>query len=95
MSRASGPDSIPVVVLKNWEPEFSYILFSMCLKEPCFPDCQKVLSVVPVFKNVGEMPTAKNCCLVSLSSVASKVYEKLVNKRIVDYIEKCCFFSDF
>ena len=67
----------------------------MCLKEPCFPDCQKVLLVVPVFKNVGEMPTAKNCCLVSLSSVASKVYEKLVNKRIVDYIEKCCFFSDF
>ena len=26
LSKASGPDCIPVVVLKNCEPEFSYIL---------------------------------------------------------------------
>ena len=41
-SKASGPDCSPVVVLKNCEPEFSYILaelFNMCLKESCFPDC--------------------------------------------------------
>ena len=40
-SKASGPDCIPVVVLRNCEPEFSYILaelFNMCLKESCFPD---------------------------------------------------------
>ena len=55
-SKASGPDYIPVVVLKNCEPELSYILtklFNKCLKESCFPDCWKVSSVVPVFKNVG------------------------------------------
>ena len=55
-SKASGIDCIPVVVLKNCEPELSYILaelFSMCLKESCFPDCWKVSSVVPVLKNVG------------------------------------------
>ena len=63
LSKASGPDCIPVVVLKNCEPELSYILaelFSKCLKESCFPDRWKVLSVVPVFKNVGERSTAKN-----------------------------------
>ena len=32
----------------------------MCQKESCFPDCLKVLLVVPVFKNVGEKPIAKN-----------------------------------
>ena len=56
-SKASGPDCISVVVLKNYEPERSYILaelFNMCLKESSFPDCWKVSSVVPVFKNVGE-----------------------------------------
>ena len=45
LSKASGPDCIPVVVLKNCEPEFSYILaelFSKCLKESCFLDCWKV-----------------------------------------------------
>ena len=62
-SKASGPDCIPVVVLKNCAPELSYTLaklFSNCLKESCFPDCWKVSSVVPVFKNVGERSTAKN-----------------------------------
>ena len=45
LSEASGPDCIPVVVLKNCEPEFSFILaelFNKHLKEPCFPDCWKV-----------------------------------------------------
>ena len=98
-SKASGPDCIlPVVVLKNCEPELSYILaklFNNCLKESCFPDCRKVSSVVPVFKNVGERSTAKNYRPVSLLSVVSKVFEKLVNNRIVDYLEKCGLFSDF
>ena len=42
LSKASGPDCIPVVVVKNCEPELSYILaelFNMCLNESCFPDC--------------------------------------------------------
>ena len=98
LSKASGPDCIPVVVLKNCELELSYILaelFNKCLKESCFPDCCKVSSVVPVFKNVGERSTAKNYCPVSLLSVVSKVFEKLVNNRIVDYLEKCGLFSDF
>ena len=97
-SKASGPDCIPVVVLKNCEPELSYILaklFNKCLKESCFPDCWKVSLVVPVFKNVGERSTAKNYRPVSLLSVVSKVFEKLVNNRIVDHLKKCGLFSDF
>ena len=41
-SKASGPDCIPVVVLKNCESEFSYVLaelFNKCLEESCFLDC--------------------------------------------------------
>ena len=90
-SKASGPDCIPVVVLENCEPELSYILaklFNNC------PDCWKVSSMVPVFKNVGERSTAKNYRPVSLLSVVSKVFEKLVNNRIVDHLEKCGLFSD-
>ena len=97
-SKASGPDCIPVVVLKNCEPELSYILaefFNKCLKESCFPDCWKVLSAVSVFKNVGERSTAKNYLPVSLLSVVSKVFKKFVNNRVVDHLEKCGLFSDF
>ena len=92
LSKASGPDCLPVVVLKSCEPELCYILdelFNKCLRESCFPDCWKVSSVVPVFKNVGERSTAKNYHPVSLLSVVSKVFEKLVNNRIVDHLAKC------
>ena len=89
LSKASGPDCIPVVVLKNCEPERPYILaelFNKCLKESCFPDYWKVSLVIPVFKNVGERSTAKNYCPVSLLSVVSKVFEQLVNNRIFDHL---------
>ena len=51
--------------------------------------------MVSIFKNVGERVTAKNYRLVSLLSVVSKVFEKLVNNRTVDHLEKCGLFSDF
>ena len=57
LSKTSGPDCIPVVFLKNCEPELSYMLaelFNKFLKESCFPDCQKVSFEAPVFKNAGK-----------------------------------------
>ena len=41
--------------------------------------------MVPVFKNVRE----------TLLSAVSKVFEKLVNNKIVDHLEKCGLCSDF
>ena len=54
LSKVPGPDFIPVVVLKNREPELLYVLtefFNKWLKGYCSPDCLKVSSVVPKFKN--------------------------------------------
>ena len=51
--------------------------------------------VGPVFKNVGERSTAKNYRLVSLLSLVSKVFEELVNHRLIDHLEKCGLFSNF
>ena len=82
---ASGPDYIPVVVLKNYESGISYILaevFNMCLKESRFPDHSNILYLVPIFKNVEEMSMAKNHHPISFLSVVSKVFQKV-------------FFSDF
>ena len=90
-SKVSVIDCIQVLVLKNYEPELSYLLAELCniyLKEYCFPDCCKVSSVVPVFKNVGER-SVKDHRPFSLLSVVAKVFEKLVNDRIVDEPEKC------
>ena len=59
------------------------------------PDCWKVSSVAPMFKNVGERSTAENYCPVNLLCVASKVFQKFVNNRLVDNLEKSGLFSDF
>ena len=48
------------------------------------------LIVGPVFKNVGERSTDKH-----YHSVVSKVFEKLVDNRTVDHLEKSGLFSDF
>ena len=92
LSKASDFDCIPVMVLKNSEPELLYIiaeLFNNCLKESCFPDCWKVSSVVPVFKNIVKRSTDKSDTPVSLFSVVSKVF---ANNRIVDHLQKKAFF---
>ena len=90
LSRASGPDYTLVVVLTCCEPELAE-LFNNCLNKSCFPYCWKVSLFGPVFKNVGEKPTAKNHHPVSLS-VVCKISEKLVNNTIVDVLEKCGLF---
>ena len=93
----SGPDCIPVVVLKNCDPELSYILtelLNMCLKESCFPDYWKVPLVVPDLRILGKS-TAKTYHSVSLLSMVCEVFEKPVNNRLFDHLEKCQLFSDF
>ena len=71
-------------------------------EEVCFPDCWKVSSVVPVLKNVDKGSTAKNYRPISLFPISlfttplvSKAFEKLVNNRIAEHLEKCGLFSDF
>ena len=50
----------------------------------------------PIFENVGKRFMAKTYCPVSLLSVInSKIFEKLVNNRLVDHLTKCGLFSDF
>ena len=98
-SKSSSTCCIPVMVLKNYEPELPYILaelFNMCLKKSCFPDFWKISLLVLVFKNVGERFRAENYCPVSLVFLVSKVFEKLVHNKIVYHLEKFVFFfSDF
>ena len=96
-SKASVTLCVPVVVLKNCEQELTYILvelFNKCLKKSCFPDCWKVSSVVPVFRNVGERSTFKNYHPVFFLWLV-KPFQNLVYNRIVDHLKKCDLFSDF
>ena len=83
-SKASRPDYVTVVLLKNCEPDLSNILaklFIMCLKVSCFPDCWKISSKISsqqqTFHPLGERSAAKNYIPVSLFSVLLKTLKNL------------------
>ena len=52
-------------------------------------------NMVPVFRSVSERFMAKNYRHVSLCSAVSKVFEKIVNNRFVNQLEKGGLLSDF
>ena len=77
-----------------WAWTFLHISWTFyCLKGFCFPDCWKVLLIVPVFKNVRERSVAKKLPPCWSVRLVSKVFEKLVNNKIFDHLEKGGLFS--
>ena len=97
LSKACDIGSIPVELLKNYEPELSYILaelFDMCLRESCLPDCLKDSSVC-MLGTVQQLKPTPPLPPISLLPVVSKVSEKLVKNRFLGHLEKYGLFSNF
>ena len=95
LSETSLPNCITVVVLNKCQPGLLYALaelFIMCLKNLVFSDFWKASSAFPVFKTVWERSMSKSYCPVHTLSVFSKVFEKLVNIRILGHLENCALF---
>ena len=94
-SEVSGFLCVPVLVLKNCEPELLYILaefFNLCLNESWSPDFWKISSVVAILKNIWETSATESYRPVSLLFMVNKFFEKLVNNMLVDHLEKFGFF---
>ena len=85
-SKVAGPDCIPVVVLKSCESERTREL--SVWKSLIFQIVGRSLWW-SLSLRIGERSTGKNYCPVSLLFVVSKVFEKFVNNKIVDLLEKC------
>ena len=70
--------------------------FNINLKQSCFSDCWKFLSVILVLKNFEEISAIKNYSSVIILFVVSntlKITGLLINRLY--YFEKCGLFSDF
>ena len=88
----------PVIVLKNSEPELSYLLaelFHMCLKESCFPDWWSHWWSLYLKMLENGLQVKTTTLLVFFLWLIHKVLKKLVNNRIVDHLEKYGLFSGF
>ena len=93
-SKSSGPYSVPVKLLKVLNPQISELLaqiFNESLSVGIFPDKLKYAKVIPIHKK-GSPTDPSSYRPISLLSVFSKIFEKLIHRRLYDFLDKLNIF---
>ena len=91
MGKSSGPNSIPIKLLKVLDLPISNdlsILINESFETGIFPEKLKIAKVISIFKK-GLASRKSNYRPISLLSVFSKLFEKLMHKRIYRFLEIC------
>ena len=89
-SKSTGPNGIPVFILKAFKGFFSFWLsklINLCFETGEFPSILKIAKVIPLHKKESVL-NFLNYRPISLLSVFSKIYEKTMYVRIYSYLEK-------
>jgi hypothetical protein len=82
--------SVPTYIYKQLKNELSPIishLFNISIEKGIFPQCLKIVRVIPIFKS-GDKHLPKNCQPISTLSVMSKIFEKLMFARLNKFLSK-------
>lgn len=88
-SKSSGPNSVPIKILKLICAEISYPLtelVNLSFSTGQFPSALKLSRVVPVFKKGSPLETS-NYRPISLLSNIDKIFEKLMYSRVISFLE--------
>ena len=78
--------------MNGWQSSFKK-LFNTCYKEGTFTQDLKLAKVIPIFKNRGDIKDISNYRPISMLSIFSKLFEKLIHKRLLDYFVKNNLFN--
>ena len=88
--KSAGPNGIPVFLLKKFKDFFSLWLsklVNLSLETGIFPEMLKFAKVTPLHKKESKLDH-RNYRAISLLSVYSKIFEKLIYARIYAYLVK-------
>ena len=91
IGKSSGPNSIPVKLLKilNFPLSKNFaVLTHESFLTGTFPKKLKIAKVIPIFKK-GLVSSKSNYRPISLLSVFSKLFEKLMHKRLFRFLDVC------
>lgn len=91
-----GFDEISPAILKTIPEEISPPLAAVvnnCIEEGSFPDELKRAKLIPIFKK-GSKTDINNYRPVSLLPVLSKVFERLIYKRLYEFLKRNKIFSN-
>ena len=88
--KSTGPNSIPVFILKILKPFFSFWLselINLSFNMGVFPEILKIAKVTPLHKKECKL-NFQNYRPISLLSVLSKNFEKTIYSRVYSYLVK-------
>ena len=94
-SKSQGPDNLhPKLLLETLDEikEPLTEIFKKSLQEGTVPNDWKLANIVPLHKN-GSKSSPENYRPISLTSVVSKIMEKLVRDKIMEHMEENNLFT--
>ena len=96
-NKGCGPDHMSVDTVKKNIHNLSYILteiFNRVISSGVYPESLKIAKVIPVYKG-GDKMDIGNYRPISMLSVFDKLLEKVLNRRINDFLIKHNFFNRY
>lgn len=89
-SSAVGWDGIPTSIIKKGRHVLVPIMchiFNLCIGKGCFPKVFKKALVHPIHKG-GSGDSVNNYRPISVLTVLSKIFEKILNKKLINHLDK-------
>ena len=96
LKKAAVPENISLSFYKKANEcisNFLCNLFNKCVESGFFPTALKQAKVIPIYKSVKHYLT-NNYRPISLLSPTSKIFERLISKRLISFLEDNCILSD-
>lgn len=88
-NKKSNPKEIPLSIIKENKAKFAIplsILFNQSINSGKFPQCLKHATVIPIYKK-GSKDDIGNYRPISLLSIFSKIFEKLMKKHLICFLQ--------
>lgn len=88
-NKAGGPENIPIKFYKIANESIAVFLcdlFNICIENGHFPTPFKLAKVIPIFK-AGKHCAPNNYRPISLLSPVSKIFERLIHRRLMRFLE--------